>query len=179
LKTCAILGEALLLKVRGEQALQDYIAALEQGEFNAIVDISLGGASVVGSVAIIVFFPPSTAGGWALTGTVIGFASDEIAGGIRTINAIRSGLFDPNKEYKPVKGVIMGMAGDYGEYVGFAYDVGSIVTSFKIGLGAWQEIRNLESIYGNELEVIIKGYVTGIETVSVGEHTYKLKEYIQ
>ena len=163
-----------LALLQGQQALEAYIQMLEDGKFQAILEIAGGGLSVGGTVAVFVFFPPANAGGWVLGSASIGFGSDQIAGGINKLNAIKTGMFDPSKEYKPVKGIIMGMAGEYGSQVGFAYDLTSILVGFLSARGEYKTITELPSLAGNELEAIIRGYSTGAETINTSMGTYYL-----
>ncbi len=71
---------------------------------------------------------------------------------------------------------IWSMTGEYGEQVGFAYDISSIVVGFTSGTGeAMQSVRLLKTIKGNEIEAIIRAYATGAEYVNIGTSTYYLK----
>ncbi len=127
-----------------------------------------------GTIAVFIFFPPSNIGGWTLGSMSIGFGADQVAGGINKLTAIKNGMFDPTKEYNPVKGVIMGMTGEYGEQVGFAYDLTSILVGFLSARGEYKTITELPSLAGNELEAIIRGYSAGAETINTSMGTYYL-----
>lgn len=87
-------------------------------------------------------------------------------GGWRTLEAIDNGIFEKNKEYKFVKGLIVDVINDEKgkEMASFVYDLGALFTSAKSLKG------NVETTFvlsGSELNKIVYGYASGLDAVSI------------
>jgi hypothetical protein len=160
--------QAYIAKLQGEASLQQYLTEIQNGKIGAIAEITLGSLEVVGTVAIVILYPPVGVAEISLTAASGGFAIDQIAGGIRTLNAINNGLFDPNKEYKFVKGLLID---NFGENYGKIYDFSSILAGAVSVRG---DIVRIKTIRGDELEKILKAYSAGSGTVNTGYDTYQL-----
>lgn len=117
-----------------QQEITAYLRALEAEGENAkrmaYVDIGLGISG-----ALLTLF----SGGMKTVDGSLGyvFALDQVIGGVNVITAVNRGIFDPNMEYKPVKGLFKYRAGNNGAVT---YDLLSTFVAFK---GARDNLKTL------------------------------------
>ena len=151
--------EAYFAQKNFERKLARYKKIAEEGKFGAIVDITLGGAGAVISSIAIGTSMKSAGAELPLAITGLGFSIDQITGGIQALDAIKKGIFDPNKEYKIVKGLVQEVGGDAG---GALYDISSLL------VGGKSSIRNIKNISGKQLNDMVKGSDVLINSVNTG-----------
>ncbi len=101
-----------------------YDAAVKEGALGAILDIGLGGASIVIAVTSATF-TSETGVGAAITYSGVAFGIDQVQGGVAALMAINNGVFDPNAEYKLVRGLLIQLGG---ENAGIVYDLANILS---------------------------------------------------
>lgn len=151
-----------LAKLAGEKALEDYLQAIERGKFYAYCDIGFGGLNILGSIGAIIVSEGALT---ELSVTSMAFAGDQIYGGIRTLRAIEKGFFDPNREYKFVKGIIVNniQNSELKFAVSCIYDLSSIIVGAKSGTVNLSEFK----LSGDALEKIVKAYAGGSDFVNI------------
>lgn len=167
-----------LAKLAGEQALADYLQAIEQGKFYAYCDIGFGGLNIIGSVGAIIVSEGALTG---VSVTSMAFAADQIYGGISALRAIEKGFFDRNTEYKFAKGIIVNNIRNPNLKftISCIYDVSSIIVGATSGNVNITEFK----LSGEALEKIVKAYAAGSDFTNITyggiTSTIQIKKKIQ
>jgi hypothetical protein len=162
--------QKLLKRLEAEKRVKEY---LEDQENKAVMAMITGGVGAVTGITIMVIFPPSSLG--TIVGLAdIGFSVSTFVEGLAKYKDIQEEMFDPNKEYNVVKGILVDLSGNYGQEIGVFYDLSEILSGFSSAGGNIMNIRKLKTLSGNELEIIVKGLNSGSGTVSTGEKIFYL-----
>ena len=137
---------------RAQGKLAAYQAAVGEGKVSAFIDISIG----LGSVAVSAMAFESN----VLSVAGIAFGIDQIAGGLLTLNAIDNGLFDPNKEYRIVKGIVVDNTGEGGallyDLTNIGVNLGNVGTTIK-------SLNGIKTVSGKELNSIVGATLEGVD----------------
>ncbi|MBO7440882.1 MAG: HMG-box domain-containing protein, partial [Bacteroidales bacterium] len=153
-------------KLAGDAKLRKILSA---SKTQAVKDIVLGGAGTIISTGVIVIKVIATGPGeakdiwWDVAGLIYSF--DQMVGGIRMWNAANTRLFDPDKEYKFIKGMIIDEFGDYGATI---YDFGN----FAVDIRNIKEIRKIKGSDLNELITLLSGSYSA--STRVEDYFYKI-----
>jgi hypothetical protein len=153
-----------LAKLRGEQELNEYLEALEEGRVEAWTEIAFGTSGLIFTGILYATSEADFGMSIPLAAASGTFSTDKISGGIRTLNAINKGLFDSHKEYKVIKGFLVD---NLGSAFGAMYDLGSIFVDLRLGL------EHVTTINGADFEGILKAVSSGQDFYEVGDKTYK------
>lgn len=89
-----------------------------------------------------------------------------VAGGWRTLQAIDNGIFEENKEYKYVKGLIVDdISNEAGKRIAsLVYDGGSLGLSM---VSLTKNVGKIFTLKGSELNKIVHAYASGADAVSI------------
>jgi|UPI0005C697E8 hypothetical protein len=160
--------QKLLDRLAAERAVRLY---LNQKERDAVYAMVGGGVGVASGVLLMIVFPPSTIAGviWGIAD--LGITAASFAEGYNMYKDIQANAFDPNRKYNVVEGVCYNLSEEHGALI---FDLSSIVLGVRSASGNFRNIRNIESISGNELKVIITGINGGLTAVTVGDKTFTL-----
>jgi len=151
--------EEWLAKLRGAETLRIYLEAVQAGKVQAIKDIVIGtsGATLSGIVIGTSEFTFGLDLAVGLAG--MGYSLDRVSGGISKIQAINDKVFDPNKEYRLVKGIVVD---NYGAQGALIYDIGNLIVNIYGVTGI---------LRGEEINTVI-------DYLSAGMDSYEILEYV-
>ncbi|MEQ9304169.1 MAG: RHS repeat-associated core domain-containing protein, partial [Marinoscillum sp.] len=148
-----------------ENNTRKMMSAIESGKADAYIDISVGTGGLLLTAALYALAPETGSGSAWLAGFSGAYSLDQISGGIRTLEAIDSEVFDPETEYKFVRGLLTKQGG---QNAGTVYDIGSIIVG---GKGALQNIKNIN---GTTFRGILEAANAGLSSYSIGDTTLDL-----
>ncbi|ALO13769.1 hypothetical protein L21SP5_00087 [Salinivirga cyanobacteriivorans] len=162
--------QALIERLQAEEAVRQY---LEDQENSAIFAMITGAVGAVGGVVVMVVFPPSTLVGTIAGVADVGFSAASFAEGYSKYSDIQNGLFDSQKTYNVIEGVLCKIDPENGHYF---FDLANVLLGVSSASGVYTNVMDIGTVTGSELKAIISAFGVGTSVINVSGKEFEIKQ---